>query len=83
LLFVLDLTGETMRSLARYVAATWLSLITAFAQAAVESANTVPKAPTLNPLMVVLLVLVVVGVFVFIGVAAVRAERKSKETADK
>ena len=72
-----------MASLARHIAATWLCLAAAIVQAAVDSADKLGKEPTVSAIWVIVFVLLFVGVCVFIGVAAVRAERKSKGTPEK
>ena len=72
-----------MATLAQYLAATWLCLAAGIVQAAVDSADKAGKEPTVSAIWIILFVLLFVGVCVFIGVAAVRAERKSKATPEK
>ena len=72
-----------MKSFARYVLAAWLALAAAIGQAAVEQTGKLAPEPTVSVVWVVLFLALFVGVCVVIGVAAVRAERKSKASADK
>ena len=69
-----------MKPLASCVVATWFVLLAAAVQAATQSDKPAAE-PTVGIGWVVLFVLVFIGLCVFIGVAAVRAERKNKSVA--
>jgi hypothetical protein len=67
---------------AKCAVATLLALIAAVAQAATEP-DKLTTEPTVGIGWVVLFLVVFVGICVFIGVAAVRADRKSKSAAEE
>ena len=69
-----------MNAFAKGIVATWLGLIAALVRAATE-VDKAASEPTVSLGWVVLFVLVFVGICAFIGIAAVRADRKSKEAA--
>lgn len=72
-----------MKSLVRYFVASWFALTAAVVKAAADQTDKVAPQASVSIAWVVLFIAVFIGICVWIGVAAVRAERKSKAASEK